>query len=386
MRLGDIVVEGGTRGERINFYTAQYHAKLTPNLMSDVNGEYRRSDRTIARVADGRAYYSTFSLWDTFRAWHPLQTLVDTARVNDMIASLLDMYDATGELPVWPLASGETGTMIGYHAVSVIADAYLKGIRGYDAGKALDAMIRSSNINKKGSNTTWRRASSCRTSAANRSPAPRNTPMTTAVARMAEASGAVIETACEWGRPPGAQLRPCSTVRPAFPPAGRRRLVGAFHEFMAGRDYTGRLSAVAVLLRAARRKRSEQLSAAGEAFVRELDRLSLRSNRRTRMWLADITGLMGQYAHGNEPSHHMALPVQLCRSAVEDAGADAPLLTRCMPRPRREPRQRGLRADVGVVYLLSLFLIRCVRVRTNFRADGAAVRKATVRRWPTAAR
>ena len=65
--LGDIVVEGGTRGERINFYTAQYHAKLTPNLMSDVNGEYRRSDRTIARVADGRAYYSTFSLWDTFR-------------------------------------------------------------------------------------------------------------------------------------------------------------------------------------------------------------------------------------------------------------------------------------------------------------------------------
>ena len=68
-----------------------------------------------------------------------------------MIRSMLDMYDSTGELPIWPLASGETGTMIGYHAVSVIADAYLKGIRGYDADKALEAMIRSSNINKKGS-------------------------------------------------------------------------------------------------------------------------------------------------------------------------------------------------------------------------------------------
>ena len=149
--LGDIVVEGGSRDEMTNFYTAQYHTKLTPNLMSDVNGEYRRHDQRIARMPQGGAYYSTFSLWDTFRAWNPLQTLVDTTLVNDMIRSMLDMYDITGELPIWPLASGETGTMIGYHAASVIADAYLKGIRGYDAEKALDAMIRSSNINKKGS-------------------------------------------------------------------------------------------------------------------------------------------------------------------------------------------------------------------------------------------
>lgn len=149
--LDDIVVEGGSRDEMVNFYTAQYHTKLTPNLMSDVNGEYRRHDQRIARMPQGGAYYSTFSLWDTFRAWNPLQTLVDTTLVNDMIRSMLDMYDITGELPIWPLASGETGTMIGYHAASVIADAYLKGIRGYDAEKALDAMIRSSNINKKGS-------------------------------------------------------------------------------------------------------------------------------------------------------------------------------------------------------------------------------------------
>lgn len=95
MRSATLSSKAAPGDERINFYTAQYHAKLTPNLMSDVNGEYRRSDQTIARVADGSAYYSTFSLWDTFRAWHPLQTLVDTARVNNMISSMLDMYDVT---------------------------------------------------------------------------------------------------------------------------------------------------------------------------------------------------------------------------------------------------------------------------------------------------
>lgn len=88
--------------------------------------------------------YSTLSLWDTFRAWNPLMTLIDTSLVNNMIHSMLEMYDASGELPMWPLASGETGTMIGYHAVSVIADAYMKGIRGFDAEKALKAMIVSS--------------------------------------------------------------------------------------------------------------------------------------------------------------------------------------------------------------------------------------------------
>ena len=149
--LGDITVEGGTREERTIFYTAQYHSKLTPNLQSDVNGQYRRHDGTIGRAAMGQNYYSTLSLWDTFRAWHPLQTLVDTQLVGDMVRSMMDMYACTGELPIWPLASGETKTMIGYHAASVLADAYMKGIGGFDARAALDAAVRSSQINAKGS-------------------------------------------------------------------------------------------------------------------------------------------------------------------------------------------------------------------------------------------
>ena len=79
-----------------------------------------------------------------------MMTLLDTTLVNDMVQSLLDMYDASGELPLWPLSAGETGTMIGYHSTSIIADAYLKGIRGYDAEHALEAMKISAEKNKKG--------------------------------------------------------------------------------------------------------------------------------------------------------------------------------------------------------------------------------------------
>lgn len=122
--------------------------------MNDVNGEYRRHDMQIGKLPIGRIQYSTFSLWDTFRAWNPLMTLIDTDLVNHMINSFLDIYDASGELPIWPLSAGETGTMIGYHSVSVIADAYLKGIRSFDAEKALEAMMISSDKNKKGSDFT----------------------------------------------------------------------------------------------------------------------------------------------------------------------------------------------------------------------------------------
>ena len=106
--LDVITVEGGTEAERTNFYTALYHSKIIPNIASDVNGQYRRHDMSVATIPAGRRQFSTFSTWDTFRAWHPMMTLLDTTLVNDMVQSLLDMYDASGELPLWPLSAGET--------------------------------------------------------------------------------------------------------------------------------------------------------------------------------------------------------------------------------------------------------------------------------------
>ena len=305
--LGDIVVEGGSRDEMINFYTAQYHTKLTPNLMSDVNGEYRRHDQTIARMPEGKAYYSTFSLWDTFRAWNPLQTLVDTALVNDMIRSMLDMYDSTGELPIWPLASGETGTMIGYHAVSVIADAYLKGIRGYDADKALEAMIRSSNINKKGSDyytaqgyipsNIKRESVSCTLEYAYDD---------WAIARMAQAMGR-DDIFGEYARRALNYVNVFDGSTCFF--RGRQsdgNWSAPFEEFATGRDYTEATPWHYRFFVPHDVNGLIQLFGSREAFIREMDRLFTLESDEMQLDVSDVTGLMGQYAHGNEPSHHMA--------------------------------------------------------------------------------
>ena len=305
--LGDIVVEGGSRDEMINFYTAQYHTKLTPNLMSDVNGEYRRHDQTVARMPEGESYYSTFSLWDTFRAWNPLQTLVDTALVNDMIRSMLDMYDSTGELPIWPLASGETGTMIGYHAVSVIADAYLKGIRGYDADKALEAMIRSSNINKKGSDyytaqgyipsNIKRESVSCTLEYAYDD---------WAIARMAQAMGC-DDIFGEYARRALNYVNVFDGSTCFF--RGRQsdgNWSAPFEEFATGRDYTEATPWHYRFFVPHDVNGLIQLFGSREAFIREMDRLFTFESDEMQLDVSDVTGLMGQYAHGNEPSHHMA--------------------------------------------------------------------------------
>ncbi|WP_289617620.1 GH92 family glycosyl hydrolase [Alistipes finegoldii] len=305
--LGDIVVEGGSRDEMTNFYTAQYHTKLTPNLMSDVNGEYRRHDQTVARMPEGESYYSTFSLWDTFRAWNPLQTLVDTALVNDMIRSMLDMYDSTGELTIWPLASGETGTMIGYHAVSVIADAYLKGIRGYDADKALEAMIRSSNINKKGSDyytaqgyipsNIKRESVSCTLEYAYDD---------WAIARMAQAMGR-DDIFGEYARRALNYVNVFDGSTCFF--RGRQsdgNWSAPFEEFATGRDYTEATPWHYRFFVPHDVNGLIQLFGSREAFIREMDRLFTLESDEMQLDVSDVTGLMGQYAHGNEPSHHMA--------------------------------------------------------------------------------
>ena len=305
--LGDIVVEGGSRDEMTNFYTAQYHTKLTPNLMSDVNGEYRRHGQTVARMPEGESYYSTFSLWDTFRAWNPLQTLVDTALVNDMIRSMLDMYDSTGELPIWPLASGETGTMIGYHAVSVIADAYLKGIRGYDADKALEAMIRSSNINKKGSDyytaqgyipsNIKRESVSCTLEYAYDD---------WAIARMAQAMGR-DDIFGEYARRALNYVNVFDGSTCFF--RGRQsdgNWSAPFEEFATGRDYTEATPWHYRFFVPHDVNGLIQLFGSREAFIREMDRLFTLESDEMQLDVSDVTGLMGQYAHGNEPSHHMA--------------------------------------------------------------------------------
>ena len=141
--LGKIDIETSDNDSRTVFYTSLYHAFIQPSLASDLDGRYRTMGHEIKQDAS-YTNYTVFSLWDTFRAAHPLYTIVTPEQNQAFIRSLLRKYDEGGILPKWELASNETGTMIGYHAVSVIADAMMKKQCDFDVKKALEACIRSS--------------------------------------------------------------------------------------------------------------------------------------------------------------------------------------------------------------------------------------------------
>lgn len=137
--LGKIKIETDNLSDKKTFYTALYHTMIAPSLFNDINGDYRGADREVLENP-GHETYTTLSLWDTYRAAHPLYTLVQPNRVNDIINTMLNIYEQQGKLPVWHLHGNETNTMVGYHAIPVIADAYLKEFRGFDAEKAFEAM------------------------------------------------------------------------------------------------------------------------------------------------------------------------------------------------------------------------------------------------------
>ncbi len=141
--LSTIEIKGTEEQKRI-FYTNLYHCFVTPSLHSDVDGFYKGADGNIQQ-AKGYDRYDTFSLWDTYRTAHPLYTIITPDKVRDMVASFLAHYDETGLLPVWSMAGNETNMMIGYHAVPVIVDAYFKGIP-MDAQKALEACVASATV------------------------------------------------------------------------------------------------------------------------------------------------------------------------------------------------------------------------------------------------
>ncbi len=137
-KLSTIAISAPEETKNI-FYTSLYHSLLAPYLYNDVNSEYLGSDKKI-HVAKDFSNYTVMSLWDTFRAQNPLLTLITPDKTNDIINSMLAQYDEYGLLPVWSLWSSETNCMIGYHSIPVIADAYFKGIRGYDVEKVYEAM------------------------------------------------------------------------------------------------------------------------------------------------------------------------------------------------------------------------------------------------------
>jgi len=304
--LSRFSIEGAKENELKNFYTAVYHASLMPNIMSDVDGRYRRHDMTIDTTKGGGHFYSSFSLWDTFRAWHPLQTLCDTTLVNDMINSMLSMYDDTGEMPIWPLSAGETGTMIGYHSASVIADAYLKGIRGFDVEKAYSALKTSSNINKKGSSFYTRHGFI---------PSNIKRESVSCALEYAYDDWCIAQLAKELGKDDdykyySERAKSYVNIFDGNTSFFRGKSIDGnwespFDPFEPGRSYTEATAWQYRFFTPHDVNGLAQLMGGTTNFIANLDDLfNVKSDIHGDM--VDISGLIGQYAHGNEPSHHMA--------------------------------------------------------------------------------
>jgi predicted alpha-1,2-mannosidase len=147
--LSKIRIASPDNDQKTVFYTSLYHTMIAPSLFSDVNGEFKGVKGDVQK-ADDYKRYTVFSLWDTYRALHPLLTITQPARVNDMVKSMLDHYRQTGLLPVWELEGNETFCMVGNHAIPVIAEAILKNIGDFDQMKALEAMINTSVFDRDG--------------------------------------------------------------------------------------------------------------------------------------------------------------------------------------------------------------------------------------------
>lgn len=148
--LSKIDVSTSSDTDRTIFYTAMYHTAISPNLFTDVDGRYWGMDRKVHQGNADRPVYTVFSLWDTFRALHPLLSIIEPQLNNDFIRSLLKKHQEGGIFPMWDLASNYTGTMIGYHAASLIADAYTKGYADSDLQEAYKACLRAAEYDTTG--------------------------------------------------------------------------------------------------------------------------------------------------------------------------------------------------------------------------------------------
>jgi predicted alpha-1,2-mannosidase len=304
-QLSKIEVEGGTDAQKTAFYTALYHTMIVPNTWSDLDGQYRGRD---GKVHSTRAHdvYSVFSLWDTYRACNPLYTILEPRRVNDFIQTFLRQYEQGGLLPVWELAGNETDCMIGNHAIPVITDAYMKGIRNYDVEEALQAMIKSADSDRYG--LPWYRQLGY-------IPSDKEPESVSKTLEYAFDDWCIAQMAKAMGKTDiyDRFIRRAQSYKNVFDPNTgffRGKNNASWHQpfdpFEVNFNYT-EANAWQYRFAAPQDIDGMMRMLGGKAgFATQLDSLFTAHPKTTGRDQADITGLIGQYAHGNEPSHHMA--------------------------------------------------------------------------------
>ncbi len=319
-QLGRIRIEGGTQDERTTFYTALYHATTVPNVASDVDGRYRGTDLKVHQLAPGQGeHYSVFSLWDTYRALHPLLAWIEPNRTRDMVRTMLRMYEDGGQLPVWELAANYTGCMIGYHSVPVIVDAEQWGVDGWDPNLALEAMVQAADSMHLGLDAY---------AALGYIPSDHEHESVSKTLEYAFDDACISRYAAAHNRPELATRfakRAASWQNLVHPETGfiQAKRKGAWVEGFDPREVNFNFTEANgwQYLFAPAHDISGQRDILGgdEGYLQRLDDLFSAPIQTTGRIQPDISGLIGQYAHGNEPSHHVAY----LASYAGDPGATA---------------------------------------------------------------
>lgn len=287
------------------FYTALYHTMIAPNVFSDLDGKYRGMDMKIHESKDG-PQYTVFSLWDTFRATHPLYTIIEQKKTNEFIRTFLRQYKDGGALPIWELAANYTGCMIGYHAIPVIVDAYIKGIRDYDSELAMEAMLHSARQDKLGLEAYKRKGY---IAAGDESESVSKTLEYAyddwCIASMAKNMGymEVHEEFIERAQFYKNSYNPSSGF---MQPKMNGGWSAGFNPAEVNFNFTEANSWQYSMFVPHDIEGLIKLHGGSQNFEQKLDELFTTEMELTGRHQADITGLIGQYAHGNEPSHHMA--------------------------------------------------------------------------------
>ncbi|MFN8254317.1 MAG: GH92 family glycosyl hydrolase [Bacteroidales bacterium] len=317
--LSKFKVESKDQDQIKIFYTAVYHSMVSPNTYSDVDGQYTGIDGKMHQ-AKGFTNYYTFSLWDTFRAMHPLYTIVDEQRVSEMIQAMMAHYREFGILPMWSLWGNETYCMIGYHSIPVITDAYFKGIKGFDANEAFEAMkktamaevkdreykdldlyikygyfpvdkqIERTKANDETVSKTleWAYDDWC---IAQMAKALNKTEDYNYFSKRANNFINVADSTTGFMRPRYSDGKWLTPFDPTLVQHGNGYVEGNAWQYswFVPHDVPSLI----------------QIMGGNKKFTTKLDSLFLTKSK-SKVEVVDVTGLMGQYAHGNEPSHHVA--------------------------------------------------------------------------------
>ena len=302
--LSKIDISDPNESKKTTFYTSLYHNLIVPNLFSDVDGRYRGMDMKIHQSNTNQ--YTVFSLWDTYRATHPLYTILETKRTNEFIHTFKNQYNDGGILPIWELSANYTGCMIGYHSIPVMADAFLKGETDIPANTLLQMMLRSANQDKLGLSAYKKKGYiSIADDGESVSKTLEYAYDDWCIAQIAKKAGndsiyrVFIQRAQSYKN---ILDRSIGYMRPKLNETWKE----PFNPTEVDFNYTEANAWQYSFYVPQDMYSFRDMIGGNGQFEKQLDNLFTASSKTTGREQSDITGLIGQYAHGNEPSHHMA--------------------------------------------------------------------------------